>query len=148
VTSSWFFLSTLNYDARSTTHQIQQDRQCTYTVKLRNVRATILAVESNEYYVLCVFVALGTQHEMQSYICGLLRCKIFFHFISYAALNTKCVFLFSQKFVSQTLLILRRNERDMTKNIHQTFGAGIIFLMLAHPVYKMRIIQEPNTLEL
>jgi len=22
VTSSWFFLSTLNYDARSTTHQI------------------------------------------------------------------------------------------------------------------------------
>jgi len=28
------------------------------------------------------------------------------------------------------------------------FGAGIIFLTLAHPVYKMRIIQEPNTLEL
>jgi len=24
VTSSWFFLSTLNYDARSTTHQIQR----------------------------------------------------------------------------------------------------------------------------
>jgi len=23
VTSSWFFLSTLNYDARSTTHQIK-----------------------------------------------------------------------------------------------------------------------------
>ena len=28
------------------------------------------------------------------------------------------------------------------------FGAGIIFLILAHPVYKMWIIQEPNTLEL
>ena len=28
------------------------------------------------------------------------------------------------------------------------FGAGIIFLVLAHPVYKMLIIQEPNTLEL
>ena len=26
--------------------------------------------------------------------------------------------------------------------------AGIFFLILAHPVYKMRIIQEPNTLEL
>jgi len=25
VTSSWFFLSTLNYDARSTTHQICQE---------------------------------------------------------------------------------------------------------------------------
>ena len=28
------------------------------------------------------------------------------------------------------------------------FGAGIIFLILAHTVYKMWIIQEPNTLEL
>jgi hypothetical protein len=28
------------------------------------------------------------------------------------------------------------------------FGAGIIFLILAHPVYQMWIIQEPNTLEL
>ena len=28
------------------------------------------------------------------------------------------------------------------------FGAGIIFLILAHPVYKMWIIQEPNMLEL
>ena len=29
-----------------------------------------------------------------------------------------------------------------------TFGTGIIFLILAHPVYKMWIIQEPTTLEL
>jgi len=29
-----------------------------------------------------------------------------------------------------------------------TFGAGIIFLILAHPVYKMWIIQEQNKLEL
>ena len=28
------------------------------------------------------------------------------------------------------------------------FGAGIIFLILAHTVYKILIIQEPNTLEL
>jgi len=28
------------------------------------------------------------------------------------------------------------------------FGAGIIFLILAHPVYKIWIIQEPNMLEL
>ena len=27
------------------------------------------------------------------------------------------------------------------------FGAGIIFLTLAHPVYKMWIIQKPNTLD-
>jgi len=30
----------------------------------------------------------------------------------------------------------------------EPFGAGIIFLIFAHPVYKMRIIQEPNMLEL
>jgi len=29
-----------------------------------------------------------------------------------------------------------------------TFNAGIIFLNLAHPVYKMWIIREPNTIEL
>ena len=28
------------------------------------------------------------------------------------------------------------------------FGSGIIFLILAHSVYKMWIIQEPNTLKL
>ena len=28
------------------------------------------------------------------------------------------------------------------------FGAGIIFLILAHPVYKMWIIKEPNKLAL
>jgi hypothetical protein len=28
------------------------------------------------------------------------------------------------------------------------FGTGIIFLILAHPVYKMWIIQEPKMLEL
>ena len=30
----------------------------------------------------------------------------------------------------------------------QPFGAGIIFLILAHPVYKKLIIQEPNMSEL
>ena len=31
---------------------------------------------------------------------------------------------------------------------HLSFGAGIIFLILAHPVYKMCIIQEPDKLDL
>jgi len=30
----------------------------------------------------------------------------------------------------------------------QPFGAGIIFLILAHSIYKMWIIQDPNKLEL
>jgi len=32
VTSSWFFLSTLNYDARSTTHQIYSIKPITRPV--------------------------------------------------------------------------------------------------------------------
>ena len=35
-----------------------------------------------------------------------------------------------------------------SSSLSLTFGAGIIFLILAHSVYKMWIIQEPNTLEL
>jgi len=34
------------------------------------------------------------------------------------------------------------------KSWFNLFDAGIIFLILAHPVYKMWIIQEPNMLEL
>ena len=37
---------------------------------------------------------------------------------------------------------------DPSQGLQKPLGAGIIFLLLAHPVYKMRIIQEPNTLEL
>ena len=45
-------------------------------------------------------------------------------------------------------------EYSVTSNITTSvfnetpLGAGIIVLILAHPVYKIRIVQEPNTLEL
>jgi hypothetical protein len=46
----------------------------------------------------------------------------------------------------------RKGEKQLSKLVFQItlhFGAGIIFsLILAHPVHKMSIIQEPNTLEL
>ena len=41
-----------------------------------------------------------------------------------------------------------RLRRDIVRLITQPFGARIIFLILAHPVYKMWKIQEPNMLEL
>ena len=47
--------------------------------------------------------------------------------------------MFTGLHVKYPLFVLDYNE---------PFGAGIIFLILAHPVYKMRIIQEPNMLEL
>ena len=46
----------------------------------------------------------------------------------------------------------RKGDKQLSKLVFQItlyFGAGIIFsLILAHPVHKMSIIQEPNTLEL
>jgi len=40
------------------------------------------------------------------------------------------------------------HKNDVISKGLVTFGAGIIFLIIAHPVYKMWIIQEPNMLEL
>jgi len=45
VTSSWFFLSTLNYDARSTTHQIQSI--LVYGIHIREFNPKIISVGRN-----------------------------------------------------------------------------------------------------
>jgi len=42
----------------------------------------------------------------------------------------------------------QKRAQRITNLATSPFGAVIIFLILAHPVYKMWIIQEPNTLEL
>ena len=65
-----------------------------------------------------------------------------------------CVLIFCTTFV-WTLFILRRNNTDNFKarrphcvSILNVWRRNYFFLILAHPVYKMWIIQEPNTLEL
>ena len=58
------------------------DRQRTYNVTLRCVRATTVAVEKKYVlHILSVFVALGVQHAMRmrhNVICGLSRSTNFF----------------------------------------------------------------------
>ena len=43
---------------------------------------------------------------------------------------------------------LQNHLKFICNELLLTFGAGIIFLILAHPVYKMWITQEQNTFEL
>jgi hypothetical protein len=44
---------------------MQQDRQCTYNITMRPVRAIIVIVYCYSIYTECVFVALGIQHSMR-----------------------------------------------------------------------------------
>jgi hypothetical protein len=73
-------------------------------------------------------------------ICGLPRLTIFFHIISQTAqlkkklLNTKCVFWFSLQILSETFIILRRNERDMIKNVHWT-SCTVPFILVQYPLF-------------
>jgi hypothetical protein len=90
----------------------KQDGQCACSVTLRRV---------------CVLLAFGIQHAMRMLhivICGLFRSKVFFHIFLINGtifekkfLNSKCVFSFSLRRLSEIFLILRRNERDMIKNV-------------------------------
>jgi len=61
-------------------------------------------------------------------ICGLSGITVFSHIISKKArfskkyiyiLNTKCVFWFSLQLLSETILILRRTERDVIINVYR-----------------------------
>jgi hypothetical protein len=76
-----------------------------------------------------VFVASGIQHAMRVrhiVICGLPCSTIFFHIALQTArnsktktlLNIKQVFWFSLKLLSGTLIVLKRTERDMAKNVY------------------------------
>ena len=84
-----------------------------------------MSITQSEY----VFVTLGIQHAIRMshiVIRGLPRSTIFFHMISLKArfskkiyiLIKKGVFLYSLQILSETFFILRRIERDMTKNVY------------------------------
>ena len=68
-------LSYVIISSGSDMNNIKQDKQCTYNVTLRRVRATIVAVEKakSTTYSECVPISLGIQHAVHTrrIVCGL-----------------------------------------------------------------------------
>ena len=92
-------------------------------VTLRRVRVTTVAVEKQlmlHIVCVCLCVALGIQYAMCMHhivICGLSGCTVFSYIISISGTifgkklpDTECVFWHSLQLLSETFLILRRNE--------------------------------------
>jgi hypothetical protein len=108
----------------------EQDRQCTYNVTLSRVPATIVAAEMqwvlyNLSVCICSFRYPACNAHAPHCICGLPRCTIFFHIISSTApfskeksYWTQNVSWFTLKILSETFVILSRNERNMINNVY------------------------------
>jgi hypothetical protein len=84
----------------------------------------LLLWKSSEYYTtwVCVFVALGIHAMRMRHIdlspatfYSFPHCLINGTIFENKFLNTNCVYWFSLQFLSETFLILRRNERDIIK---------------------------------
>jgi hypothetical protein len=112
----------------------EQDRQCTYNVTISRVRATIVAMEKQRVLhnlSVCICSLKHPACNVRAPYCHLWPAplyNIFPHYVTNGTdfekkfLNIKRVFwFFSTTFLSETFLILWRNERDMIKECMLTF---------------------------
>ena len=162
MTSSWFFLSTLNYDARSTTHQI-------YSTFLHSRTAKQYADEVNE--VAQIRVILKLIYILPSYLCrreqyrvnaiGYTHELVFRRFMAHildglSSISTagyQCVLpVFEDKFPGSTSnyvttsscasWFMKYSARRCTpyaalRKALNLLEPELFFLILAHPVHKM-----------
>jgi hypothetical protein len=89
----------------------------------------LLQWKSNMYYIfrVCIWSLRYPACNAHAPYCHLWSVRLYNIFLHYLKndtifgrklLNTKCVFLFSLQFLSETFFILRRNERDIIKNVY------------------------------
>jgi len=109
-----------------------------YKVTLRHAHPTLLQWKRNSItYSERMSVTLGIQHALRVQhivICGLAVTIMFTHYPTNGTifkkklLNIKCVFWFSLQLLSEILLILARNERDMMSKTY-------IHLHIKYPLF-------------
>jgi len=111
----------------------QQHRQCTYNVTRRHIHATIdadrkvISITYSEF----VFVDLGiwhTMHMRRIFACGLFGSTVFFHNSSQKARLQEKRFLNVNFFLSEKVLVLRRVEQIMIKNVYWSSCKVSLFL--------------------
>ena len=89
----------------------------------------LLQWKSNKYYIFrvcvcCVRIPACNVHATYFHLRPVRFLNYFPHYLINGTmflkklLNIKCVFWFSLQLLPETFLILRRNERDMMKNVH------------------------------
>ena len=110
-------------------------------VTLRRVRATIVAV-GKLISITCpefLFVALVIQHAMRLRHVVMWPARLYNIFFTLShkphdfrkrnLLNMRCVLWFSLQLLSETYLILRRNERDVIRNVYWASCKVPVFLV-------------------
>jgi hypothetical protein len=109
----------------------------------------------------CVLVTLVIQHVTRTrhiVICNLSRSTIIFHVVSYTIGSSKekkitehtTCFLFSMQLLFETLLIIRRNERNITANVY--IGLHVMYPLFVSDfnkswifsTYFRKILKPPN----
>jgi adenine-specific DNA glycosylase len=121
----------LSFELMSSTcyYEKEKDKQCTYNVTVRHVRATIVAVKLNKYNIFWVCIcSLGyTPCKTHEPYCHLRACPTpqYVSILSHKRFSKKKtpviehkMFWLSLQLFSETFLILRRTERHTIKKMY------------------------------